>query len=336
MRIYRPKLNLWTQTLLVILMTSCSSRLEKRAAIDIGSGETKIRAYIVDKTSNKLVSDPLLQEGVRVSFEKSIKNNLLSEEVAKEGIAALISFKPQLENLKISKVQAVATGPFRKAQNAPQVIQKLSELSGFPIKIISQDEEAYLGFLAAVSKVHPVDIHKVAVLDIGGSTFQLTLLDDNQKPVSIKSSKSAIYAAEFAKKINKGKINPFGPALFSRLKQDAKTWPQTSSTAISFQGKKFLGIGSFFNKGMKPHFGPTLRSSAVSEYVTTVYKETKNQPTDAFIKSKFPNDPFWEQRIPDMAFLSGIMEHFGINEIEIVNANLAEGVILSSDFFPKD
>ncbi len=67
-------------------------------------------------------------------------------------------------------VDAVATSAIRDAQNAPEFLQRAHACLGFPIRVLSREQEARYGYLAAVNSTTLTD---GSVLDLGGGSLQL-------------------------------------------------------------------------------------------------------------------------------------------------------------------
>lgn len=71
--------------------------------------------------------------------------------------------------------RAVATAAIREAPNGKKAVRLISERAGIPISIISDEEEGRLAFLGATKGLgHPVE-GRVAVVDVGGGSTEITL-----------------------------------------------------------------------------------------------------------------------------------------------------------------
>jgi exopolyphosphatase/guanosine-5'-triphosphate,3'-diphosphate pyrophosphatase len=67
-------------------------------------------------------------------------------------------------------VDAVATSAIRDAENRDVFLTRAREISGLDIRVLSREEEAHLGYLAAVNSTTLAD---GVVLDLGGGSMQL-------------------------------------------------------------------------------------------------------------------------------------------------------------------
>jgi exopolyphosphatase/guanosine-5'-triphosphate,3'-diphosphate pyrophosphatase len=72
--------------------------------------------------------------------------------------------------LRPGEVDAVATSAIREASNSEAFLARARETSGLPIRVLSREQEARYGYLAAVNSTTLSD---GAVLDMGGGSLQL-------------------------------------------------------------------------------------------------------------------------------------------------------------------
>ncbi len=68
------------------------------------------------------------------------------------------------------EVDVVATSAIREATNSEEFLDRAREASGLAIRVLSREEEARYGYLAAVNST---DLISGAVLDVGGGSLQL-------------------------------------------------------------------------------------------------------------------------------------------------------------------
>src|SRR6202790_1734371 len=72
-------------------------------------------------------------------------------------------------------VLAVATSAIRDGENREELLSRVRELTGLPVRVLSTEEEAYFGYLAAVNSTSLSD---GAVLDLGGGSLQIVRVRD--------------------------------------------------------------------------------------------------------------------------------------------------------------
>ena len=72
-------------------------------------------------------------------------------------------------------VDAVATSAIRDAENAPAFLAKARERTKLPIRVLSREQEAHYGYLAAVNST---TLRDGCMLDLGGGSMQLVGVRD--------------------------------------------------------------------------------------------------------------------------------------------------------------
>ncbi len=77
--------------------------------------------------------------------------------------------------LSADEVDVVATSAIREATNSEEFLERAREASGLAIRVLSREEEARCGYLAAVNST---DLVSGAVLDVGGGSLQLVRVRD--------------------------------------------------------------------------------------------------------------------------------------------------------------
>jgi exopolyphosphatase/guanosine-5'-triphosphate,3'-diphosphate pyrophosphatase len=93
---------------------------------------------------------------------------------AHAALACLARFSERLRGLHPSAVRAVATNTFRIAANAQPFLAKAEKTLGFPIDVISGNEEARLIYLG-VAHVLPASDAPRLVIDIGGGSTEFII-----------------------------------------------------------------------------------------------------------------------------------------------------------------
>jgi exopolyphosphatase / guanosine-5'-triphosphate,3'-diphosphate pyrophosphatase len=164
----------------------------RRAAIDIGSGATKV---LVADYSAQGLERILHGEEVPVmfgwDFVQSGEAKALSEEVQKKGLETLAMLKAKAEGMGAHDFSGIATEVFRKAKNGEAYLERVREM-GIPVVLVSQDLEAELGYKTAVAMASilqhgpPVGIAEARapiVYDSGGASFQITTEETGEGPL---------------------------------------------------------------------------------------------------------------------------------------------------------
>ena len=171
--------------------TTCE---EVRASIDIGSGTTKMVVALVDVCSLTIKSVLAPRPGQRIEIPVEWKKGIMETdegrkifrpEIETAGFAALAKLRQIGLVHGAQNLSAVATSAFREVapDYATELAARIHDQLGVPIYIIGQSEEARLGFLAAVAKLH-VPRSEVLVWDIGGGSMQISVWNEMKRSVT--------------------------------------------------------------------------------------------------------------------------------------------------------
>lgn len=125
--------------------------------------------YVEDKSGR-------LKEVENVKAVARLRNYLnddhtLSDEGIKILINTLKGFQEVTRFHKLSTVKCVATATVRQAINQSDILSAVRENTDFQIRILSEYEEAYYGFLAVVNST---SFHEGITIDIGGGSTEIT------------------------------------------------------------------------------------------------------------------------------------------------------------------
>lgn len=153
----------------------------KTAIIDIGSNTIRLVLYSYTKNEG-------LREFGNIKTVARLRTYLLPNgEMSEEGIQLLAdtlnSFQLILTDYQVTDVKAAATAAVRQAINNEAIILRMEEATGIKIDILSEEEEAYYGFVAVA---HSMDTPSAVTIDIGGGSTEITFFIDKklQKTIS--------------------------------------------------------------------------------------------------------------------------------------------------------
>jgi exopolyphosphatase / guanosine-5'-triphosphate,3'-diphosphate pyrophosphatase len=143
------------------------------AVIDVGSNS--FRLVVFSERSGSWRRTDEIHEPVRIG-EGLGDSTRLADAPMDRALAALEVFAHfcHANGLSGRSVRAVATSAVRDADNGPDFLQRAREYTGLDVGVLSQAQEAYYGYLAAVNSTTLAD---GAVLDLGGGSMQLARVD---------------------------------------------------------------------------------------------------------------------------------------------------------------
>jgi exopolyphosphatase/guanosine-5'-triphosphate,3'-diphosphate pyrophosphatase len=145
-----------------------SGRSELAAAVDLGSNSFHMIVARLDDGQLHVVDR--LRE--RVAFAAGLDaNQNLTEDAMARALACLERFGQRVAGMAPERVRIVGTNTLRKARNAPVFMRRAEKALGYPIEVISGQEEARLIYLG-VAQTMP-ELGRRLVVDIGGGSTEV-------------------------------------------------------------------------------------------------------------------------------------------------------------------
>ena len=141
------------------------------AAVDLGSNS--FRLEIGQHEHGQIRPSEYLKEPVRLGGGLDAQRNLTLVAMQR-GWDCLARFGERLAGFKKTQVRAVATQTLREARNRDAFLTRANEVLGFPIEVISGQEEARLIYQGVAHGLPQSDERRL-VMDIGGRSTELIL-----------------------------------------------------------------------------------------------------------------------------------------------------------------
>jgi exopolyphosphatase/guanosine-5'-triphosphate,3'-diphosphate pyrophosphatase len=142
---------------------------QRTAVIDMGSNSFRLVVFTAAagwwKRTDEIYLPVRIGEGLDASGE-------LGAEPMKRALDAAEVFAHfcSATGIPPERINAVATSAIRDAANQQVFLDRVRDETGLGVNVLSRDEEAYFGYLAAVNSTTLAD---GAVLDLGGGSLQL-------------------------------------------------------------------------------------------------------------------------------------------------------------------
>jgi exopolyphosphatase / guanosine-5'-triphosphate,3'-diphosphate pyrophosphatase len=151
-----------------------SARSERVAVIDLGSNSFRMVVFEADGGTWRRTDE--LSEAVRIG-EGVADSGVLEETRMERAVRALETFAGVCEayGLRDDEIDAVATSAIRDAKNGPELLERLRVRTGIAARVLSSEQEAHYGYLAAIDSTSLTD---GCVLDLGGGSLQLVRVED--------------------------------------------------------------------------------------------------------------------------------------------------------------
>jgi exopolyphosphatase/guanosine-5'-triphosphate,3'-diphosphate pyrophosphatase len=139
------------------------------AAVDLGSNS--FRLHIGEPIAGQMHIVRTARDPIRLAAGLGL-DNVLSPEAVDTAVRTLRDFAAILRQYPLGAVRVVATNTLRVARNADAVLPQLEAAIGYPIEIISGEEEGRLIYMG-VARALGNGLDKRLVIDIGGGSTEI-------------------------------------------------------------------------------------------------------------------------------------------------------------------
>jgi exopolyphosphatase/guanosine-5'-triphosphate,3'-diphosphate pyrophosphatase len=291
-----------------------SGGLSRHSVIDVGSNTIHLLVGEVDGNAVLPVTGEKVSARLGSGVERTGKIEARRLEVAANAIA-LFARIAALNG--VAEPVILATSAVRDAENGSELTERVRELTGLKMRLISGEEEAVLGFRGAVSAIGPSRGGPVLVVDLGGGSAQLI--------VGVASS---------------------GPIMQVSLPLGSNRTTERFVENDPAKKKELRALDGHV-KGMMPGWGLSQRVSvvAVGGSARAMLKITRDSLTVERLRrlalevAEYPSGGLAREhglsperaRVMPAAIttLAAILEHFGKDGLTVARGGLREGALLT-------
>ena len=149
--------------------------MKKIGIIDIGSNSVRLVVAQAGPGGSFKIIDSI-KDSVRLGQNLGPGNDLNAAKM-EQALDTLRFFKDLCGALEADPVLVVATEAVRRSANQKQFLSLAQSKLGFDVRVISGAEEAFYDYLGVVNSM---DIRDGLIMDIGGSSTELILVNDRQ------------------------------------------------------------------------------------------------------------------------------------------------------------
>lgn len=316
---------------------SAAPCLQNRAAIDIGSGSTKIAVAEVD-TCQHQIRKMLYQQQLPVSYNDALMHaadNRLPDSIIRQGLGALKQEIKQASRFHPISIKGVATAVFRNAENGQQVIQLFNQQSSAHIRIISQQQEALLGFASARAALNQSGVQKdnILVWDIGGGSMQMTTWDEKNghpHPVIYQGKLASVTLKDYIVSLLKhqplrpdSSPNPIGNDAANALKfvEFYASNDVDASLKRLIPHRKIIGIGGVHDYSIRQQFGNKPDSYTLTQLSTLAGQQVMKRDNEL-------HGDYRATDVSNLLLVEGYMRALNIPEVTLVKASLVQGLLV--------
>jgi exopolyphosphatase/guanosine-5'-triphosphate,3'-diphosphate pyrophosphatase len=311
-----------------------SKCIVRRAAFDIGSETTKIKVARVDSCLQKKLKVVYKQE-IKVLYAENNRSGSLNTQIRNSGIIALKELKNEAINNRAEAFAGVATESFRQASDSSDFLKEVKAKTGITIKLINQEQEAVLGYVAA-SSAFAGGPEKIIVWNIGGESMQMVFSDKNRKYIIYQGK---IASVSFKEKILKHILqrkpgqhsspNPIGKENLKKAIEMAESFagdvPEEIKKAIRKPDTIILGIGGVHNESIKKQL--KLRDEYTREEIIKAVNSRIG------LNDNEIGGYYADTEISNLILVLGFMEKLGVKRIRLVNVNLTDGILIDPSYW---
>jgi exopolyphosphatase / guanosine-5'-triphosphate,3'-diphosphate pyrophosphatase len=299
--------------------------VERRlAVIDLGSNS--FRLVVFSYTDDWWKRTDEIYEPVRVG-EQQETGGPLQPEPMERALETIDLFAHFCRATGIERVRPLATSAIREASNREQFVATARERSGLEIEVLSRDDEAFYGYLAAVNSTTLTD---GVAFDIGGGSMQLTQVRERHALHARSWRLGAVVVTERFLSMERPKPKHV-KALREHVREELKQagWLAGGTGALAGVG------GAVRNLAAAAILAADLPSYGVQGFALT------RDALDDLVDDMLELRPSERGRIPGIkpergdVILAGalvvqaVMEEGGFDELEVTEAGLREGAFFA-------
>jgi exopolyphosphatase / guanosine-5'-triphosphate,3'-diphosphate pyrophosphatase len=167
------------------------ANLRKMAIVDVGSNSFRLIVITYLPGYHFQVTDEV-RETVRLVQGLSA-TGLMRAEPMNHAIETMQLYAAFCKAQGITEIAAVATSAVREAKNGPAFLERVEKESGIKVRLLSGEEEAYYGYLAAENST---TLRNGFVIDLGGGSLEITRVDNRQSKESVSLTLGAVRTTE--------------------------------------------------------------------------------------------------------------------------------------------
>lgn len=313
------------------------SKLERRAAVDVGSGGTKLAIADIDPATNHIVNiiyDASYPVPYQASLDRS-EDGTFDEETKQQGIKTFKLIKEISDQYQVKRIVAVATSAFRKANNSKQFVADIKRETQIDVQIIPQREEGEIAYFSALAKGE-YDPKEVLVWDIGTGSLQITTDNGNNGlAVYMGEQMGSVafqsYIIEVIQDQDLNEVTSPNPIDDNDLKEADKYARAFARKAFPLIKQKIknkaavLGIGRLFYNSVRPLAaeGDVITRKGLRKYIYNALNKTDEQL----------NNPFAKVDVTNCILTLAIMKALHIQEIKAVDTTSTRGILVYPDYW---
>ena len=300
------------------------------ALIDLGSNTVRLCIYQVNDTSNLTFTHEDFRTLLNTKKIAGLANFVESGEFSNAGIAKAVrvlkDHKKSIEYFKCKRVEVFATAVLRNCTNSAEAIKKIEDAIGLKINLLTESQEARLGFTGASCTG---ELEDGILIDVGGGSTEFSRIKHGrcESAHSIPIGTVSSYAQNISKVLPLPDEADVIQSTFNKLFKN-------STGANNSPAKKLYGIGG----GVRSIFKFYSDAFLNGEPVTTL---TQSQIDQIFIFYKGDSRKFAHQLaktlpermhtfMPGCIIVSSLFDRFDAESITVCKKGVREGYLIDN------
>lgn len=296
--------------------------------IDIGSNTVRLAVYqILQGGAHRVVDQG--RWPARLS-ERLTEDGRLPKDAVEELSEVLLHFKRICGKHGARKIRAVATAAIRQSANRQQVLRSIAERTGLRVELLSGEDEARLGSLAAL---RTMDFSDGYLIDIGGGSTEISLILGRRPAASVSFPFGCVNAkGRYA--IGNG---PVEPSRIADVQAEIRRQLQAAPWIAEHPGLPLIGLGGTVRALAKMSqrwndyplpilHGYELTAGAIRDALNRL------APLSAEKRKKVPglSKDRADVIVPGLAILGAAAEHCGASRLMVCGAGLRDGLFFET------
>ncbi|MCC2973941.1 Ppx/GppA phosphatase family protein [Massilia sp. IC2-476] len=290
------------------------------AAVDLGSNS--FRLHIGEPAGGRMHIVRTARDPIRLAAGLD-HDNMLTEAAMKSAVRSLEGFRAILDEYTLEAVRVVATNTLRVARNAEQLLPQLERAIGYPVEVISGEEEGRLIYMGVARAIDRLEERRL-VIDIGGGSTEVI--------AAIGPEINLVESFGIG-------THPQTAAFFA----DGRITPQRFDAAVTEARARFEDAADLYKaQGWDAAYGSSGTMRAIAEVLSknsigdgSMSQASLHALRDILLElghvDAFNMPGIKKERVPVMVggltVLIGVMQELGVQQLTAINAGLRLGVL---------
>jgi exopolyphosphatase / guanosine-5'-triphosphate,3'-diphosphate pyrophosphatase len=322
--------------LIITFSNQVNADIERRAAIDVGSGGTKVAIADVDTETDRIVQI-VFESSFSVPYQASLdksSDGTFDEETQGLGLKTFKEIKEITSAHGVQKIVAVATSAFRKANNCTHFINEIENETQIQVRVITQREEGEIAYFSALAT--GVNPDEAVVWDIGTGSLQITTQNESgglsvymgEQMGSVAFKSYIIGAIQEDEVGDKNSPNPMSEDDVKMADRYARAFARKAYPLIKEKiqaSGSVIGIGRLFYNSIRPiaSENQVITRKALRKFIDNSLNKTDEEL----------NNPFAHVDVSNSILTLAIMKALHIHEIHPIETTTTKGMLIYPSYW---